>query len=150
MKTNSLEEVLKFAIEKELEAANFYNELQKIVRVPESREMLREFEKMELGHADILKNLTLNQIDKYKQGKVTNLKISDYMVEPVQHEDMTFQDVLVIAMKKEEAANKMYEDLAGDSDDEQVRNLFLKLASEEAKHKLQLETIYDEEINYEF
>ena len=150
MSANELLEVIKFAIERELEAADFYRNLQGKVNIQSSKEMLRDFEKMELGHADILKNLDLNKLELYKPEKVANIKISDYMVEPTTNGEMTFQDILVLAMKKEEAANKMYTDLANYSEDDIVRNLFLKLAAEEAKHKLQLETIYDEEINYEF
>ncbi|MFH1052063.1 MAG: ferritin family protein [bacterium] len=147
---NNLMDVIKFAIERELEAAEFYRNLQGKVNVQSSKEMLITFEKMELGHADILKNLDLNKLELYKPEKVTNMKLSDYMVEPTTHGEMTFQDILVIAMKKEEAASKMYNDLANNSQDAAIKNLFLKLAAEESKHKLQLETIYDEEINYEF
>ena len=150
MLKEELVEVIKYAIERELEAADFYKDLQTKVKIQASKEMLKTFEKMELGHADILKNLDLNKIELYKPEKVNNLKISDFMVEPVTHEEMTFQEILVIAMKREEAANKMYLYLADSTDDDRVKNLFLKLATEEAKHKLQLETMYDEEINYEF
>ncbi|ROL62213.1 rubrerythrin [Bacteroidetes/Chlorobi group bacterium ChocPot_Mid] len=150
MLKEELVEVIKYAIERELEAADFYKDLQTKVKIQASKEMLKTFEKMELGHADILKNLDLNKIELYKPEKVNNLKLSDFMVEPVTHEEMTFQEILVIAMKREEAANKMYLYLADSTDDDRVKNLFLKLATEEAKHKLQLETMYDEEINYEF
>jgi rubrerythrin len=150
MNMDDMIEIIKFAIERELEAAEFYRNLQEKVNTQSSKEMLTTFEKMELGHADILKNLDLNKMELYKPEKVTNLKLSDYMVEPAVHGEMTFQDILVLAMKREEAANKMYIDLANNSADDSMKNLFLKLATEEAKHKLQLETIYDEEINYEF
>jgi len=150
MQKNNLMDVIKFAIEQELDAAAFYRDLQDKVNVQSSKEMLKTFEQMELGHADILKNLDLNKLELYKPEKVANLKMSDYMVAPITHGEMTFQDILVLAMKREGAANKMYMELANSSDDEAIRNLFLKLATEESKHKLQLETIYDDEINYEF
>jgi len=150
MQENNLMEVIKFAIEQELAAAAFYRDLQDKVNVQSSKEMLKTFEKMELGHADILKNLDLNKLELYKPEKVANLKMSDYMVEPITHREMTFQDILVLAMKREGSANKMYLELANSANDTAIKNLFLKLATEESKHKLQLETIYDEEINYEF
>ncbi len=150
MQENNLMDVIKFAIEQELDAAAFYRDLQDKVNVQSSKEMLKTFEQMELGHADILKNLDLNKLELYKPEKVANLKMGDYMVEPITHGEMTFQDILVLAMKREGAANKMYMELANSSEDDTIRNLFLKLATEESKHKLQLETIYDDEINYEF
>ena len=49
-------------------------------------------------------------------------------------------------MKQEKAAFKLYSDLAEAAEDEGVRNTFLALAQEEAKHKLRFETEYDEHI----
>jgi len=150
MSSEKLNEVLKFAIENELAAAEFYRDMQSKVKIQASKVMLKEFEQMELGHADILKNLDLHKIENYNPPKISNLKLSDYMVEPTIQDELSYQDVLVIAMKREEAATKMYNDLAAQAENTIVKNMFLKLAAEEARHKLQLETIYDEEINYEF
>ena len=49
-------------------------------------------------------------------------------------------------MKRETNANKIYLSIANQATDETTKNIFLKLAEEEAKHKLQLETLYDEEV----
>jgi rubrerythrin len=49
-------------------------------------------------------------------------------------------------MKKEKAAFRLYSDLAGLADDAQLRNTFLFLAQEEAKHKLRFEIEYDENV----
>ena len=150
MNTENLNEILKFAINNELQAAKFYRELGEKVLTQAAKVMLKEFEQMELGHADILSSLDLQKIEKFIPQEVENMKLSDYMVEPEQHSQMSFQDIIVIAMKREEAAANMYNDLAAKTEDIALKNMFLKLASEESKHKLQLETIYDETINYEF
>jgi rubrerythrin len=47
-------------------------------------------------------------------------------------------------MKKEKAAFKLYNDLAGAVENVKVRTLFLALAQEEAKHKLHFEIEYDD------
>ena len=75
-----------------------------------------------------------------------HLHISDYIVEPSKNGELRYQDVLIIGMKREEASFTLYTDLAERSSDDDVKKLFLKLASEEAKHKLFFERIYDEEI----
>jgi len=92
----------------------------------------------------------LKHIHKFIVPEVNDLKLNDSFVEPGIQEDLTFQDILVIAMKNEEKVKNLYTELANQVDDVAIKNLFLKLATEESKHKLQLETMYDEEINYEF
>lgn len=149
MDTERINEILDFAIEREYEAAGFYKELQSKVQSDSSIEMLVDFEKMELGHAHKLEKFKKEGIDKFKNKEVSDLKLSDYLVRPELTEKMTFQDVLVVAMKREETAKKLYEALAAESDDLAVRQLFIKLASEEAQHKLLLETLYDDQINWE-
>ena len=47
-------------------------------------------------------------------------------------------------MKKEKAAFRLYQDLAGLVQDEKIKALFLSLAQEEAKHKLRFEVEYDD------
>ena len=49
-----------------------------------------------------------------------------------------------MAMKREEISLRLYTELSVRFADEQIGNLFRKLASEEAKHKLWFETLYDE------
>jgi rubrerythrin len=146
MANEKLMEIIDFAIEKELEAAKFYKDLQKIVKFDSSRNMLRDFELMEEGHAEKLRNYKHEGIEKFNPSKSIDLKIGDYMVMPEQSGELLYQDVLVLAMKKEEAAKNLYLKLADNSIDINVKNLFLKLAEEEARHKSLLETMYDEEI----
>jgi rubrerythrin len=59
---------------------------------------------------------------------------------------MDYQQALVVAMQKEKMAFKMYSDLAEQVDDENLKNTFLSLAQEEAKHKLRFELEYDEHV----
>jgi len=53
---------------------------------------------------------------------------------------------LIIAMKAEKAAYKLYNELATSIDDANVQEIFLGLAQEEAKHKLRFEIEYDDMI----
>ena len=59
---------------------------------------------------------------------------------------LDFQQALIVAMKAEKAAYKLYNDLADKVDDPTVKDLFYALAQEEAKHKLRFEVEYDEVI----
>jgi rubrerythrin len=59
---------------------------------------------------------------------------------------MKYQDILILAMKREEQATRLYADMSKKVDDPQLQNLLLTLAREEAKHKNKLETEYDENV----
>lgn len=146
MTEEKFREVIEFAIKNEKDAAEFYASLQTKMKHEWTRKMLKELEMMELGHMEILQRFEMEGLEHYSAPKITDLKISDYMEEIIPRDDLTFQEVLITAMKREESAKNLYLDLAKKTDNETTRNLFLKLAGEEAKHKLQLETIYDEEI----
>jgi rubrerythrin len=60
--------------------------------------------------------------------------------------DMSYQETLVIAMKKEKKAFLLYTHLADMAMDTAAKKLFLMLAQEEAKHKLRFEIEYDNTI----
>jgi rubrerythrin len=58
--------------------------------------------------------------------------------------DMDYQQALILAMKKEKASFKLYNDLAAQTDDANVKSTMLIMAQEEAKHKMRLEIEYDD------
>ncbi len=58
--------------------------------------------------------------------------------------DTSYQDIPILAMKKEKAAFKLYMDLHETVDDADLKSLMLALAQEEAKHKLRFEIEYDD------
>jgi rubrerythrin len=101
---------------------------------------------MEKEHIVVLRQIQKKGIKSFDIPEVENLHISDYIVERPPSEMMSYQDILITAMKKEEAAYKLYTDLAGKQSETGEKNLFLKLASEEAKHKLTFEKLYDDEV----
>ncbi len=141
--------VIKDAIEAEIDAANFYRSLQANVRNDTSRVLLKELENMEWAHKHILEHLDSADVAEYEKIDVPNLKISESLVTPVEHPEMSVQEVIILAIKREEQAWKRYSDLAEQTDNPRIKQLLQRLADEEAKHKLQLETIYDDEVLYE-
>jgi rubrerythrin len=59
---------------------------------------------------------------------------------------MTYEEALILAMKKEKNAFRLYMMLSGETTDPSMKALFLSLAQEESKHKLRFEVEYDEYI----
>ncbi len=146
MEQKKFNEVIDFAIAREKEAVKFYHDLQGIVHFKARQEMLRELEDMEKGHVKTLEGIRKGSTKITESPKVQDMKISDYLVEAQPAADMSYQDIIITAMKREQAAVQLYTDLANRSADATVKQLFLNLTAEEAKHKLKFEKIYNDEI----
>ena len=140
---NKIDEVLDFAISEEEAAAEFYSGLAERAEHHSMREVFEGFAGEELGHKVKLLAVKAGDVAMGAEGDVPDLKIADYLVDVVPKSDMSYQDALIVAMKKEKAAFKLYQDLASTVQDEKVKAVFLALAQEEAKHKLHFEIEYD-------
>jgi rubrerythrin len=148
MKFDSLEAILEFAIEKEKEAAQFYSGLAKEEAFSGSKEMFLDFAKEEAKHQKLLqefksKGFTQAMKD-YKLKWIKDIKRSDYVVELDYRKGMAYNEILMLAMKREEKALKLYNDFLKQTDAPEAQKVFKMLCQEEAKHKLSLETMYDD------
>jgi rubrerythrin len=146
MNFGSIDEILKFAIDKENEAVEFYQSQAAKATKASLREIFESFAKEEKKHAALLSDIAGNKkkIDSYEFKKIPDLKISDYMVEKDYEEGMPMPEILKVAMKREEKAVKLYQALADQTDNADAKKLFLMLVQEESKHKLGLESMYDD------
>ena len=146
MNFESFEEIISFAIENEKEAAAFYTECATKEPFASMKEALLEFAEEEKKHQAMLENIGKNKelIENYKLTWIPDMKRSDYMVEMEYEEGMHYTDILRLAMKREESALRMYNELQKKTDDPENIKLFKILCQEEAKHKLKLETLYDD------
>jgi rubrerythrin len=141
----SVDEILEMAIKDEQRAANLYENLAKKSRSNEMRRTFLQFSLEELGHKKKLERIKTGGKIVVSDEKVQDLKIGDYLVEvSTSRDDLSYQEALIIAMKEEKAAFKLYSDLAARTNDEGTREVLLMLAQEEAKHKLRFEIEYDD------
>jgi rubrerythrin len=148
-KFGSVQEILDYAIREEQEARDFYLEWSKKVEKAWIKKMFVDFADEELKHKEKLTAIKENRLQMRALNpvqQVPDLKISDYLVDVDPDAELDYQEALILAMKKERKAFKLYTDFAESIQNEAVRALFLGLAQEEAKHKLKLETEYDEYI----
>jgi len=145
-KFESVNELLDFAIKEEEASASFYKSLASKMDRPWMKDAFEQFSQEELGHKEKLLKIKSGELKAPPQEKVLDLKIGEYLVDAEMKPDMDYQDALILAMKKEKAAFRLYSDLAGVADDSNVRNVLLSLAQEEAKHKLRFEIEYDEQV----
>ncbi|MFH1999426.1 MAG: ferritin family protein, partial [Planctomycetota bacterium] len=70
----------------------------------------------------------------------------DYLVKEEPNSEMDYQSALIVAMKKEKSAFRLYNDLATQTQDAGIKSALLALAQEEAKHKLRIELEYDNQV----
>jgi rubrerythrin len=140
----SVDEILDFAIGEEEASAGFYRVLAKKMDRPWMKEAFEEFAREEDGHKKKLLKFKSGEVAPPPQEKVLDLKIGDYLVDAELNPEMNYQEALMVAMKKEKFAFKMYTDLASVATDQNAKALLLSLAQEEAKHKLRFEVEYDE------
>ena len=118
----------------------------KKMAIPSMQKVFRGFAAEELGHKKKLEMAKEGKLIIGQGSKVTDLKIADYLVEVEPGRGMNYQDALVLAMKREKAAFKLYMDLSDLVSDPHMGELFLHMAQEEAKHKLRFEIEYDENV----
>jgi rubrerythrin len=143
---NTVDEILDYAIGQEQEAAAFYADLARRVEKAGMREILLDFSAEETRHKERLLRVKQGEWRLTPHREVVDLRISDYLVDVEATDNLSYQDALIIAMKREQAAFRLYTDMAERVPEGALRDVFSGLAREEAEHKLFFESRYDEEV----
>jgi rubrerythrin len=143
---SSADDVVRFAIEKEEKAMDYYQKCSERAGNPGIREFFREMAVEEQRHRDMLRDLNPSKLDEIKLERVEDLHISEYLIDVSFKENITYQEALMLAMKKEEKASAFYASWKDKCMHEKTAKLFEMLALEEMKHKRRIETMYDDEI----
>lgn len=146
MELNTLDEILEFALEREDASYRLYLNAAKISANTSARKIFEELAEQEKGHKKLLLNLDKGKIANYTFRKVPDLGISDYLVDITYHDSMTYQEILIYAMKNEEKATRFYLEAVDMTDDPELKSLLSMLANEEQKHKFRLESLYEEKV----
>jgi rubrerythrin len=146
MSFESFEEIIQFAIEKEKEAAAFYEDAGSHEAYAGGKEIFKDFAQEERKHQALLEGFLKGdkKVSDYKLEWIPDMKRSDYMVDMTYEKGMHYPDALRLAMKREEKSLELYNALRKKTNNKDVIKVFQMLAQEEAKHKLALETLYDD------
>jgi rubrerythrin len=145
MKLDTFEDIVREAIRKEADAAIFYQMASERAK-PGVDKMFRELAEEERGHKKMLEELDVAKLRSYQLSDVPDLKISDYLEDVPYSRDMDYPDILRYAMKSEEKSRNFYLRSVETCGDPDLRKLFQMLAQEEAKHKLRLEKMYEDDV----
>ncbi|MFZ5570758.1 MAG: ferritin-like domain-containing protein [Thermodesulfobacteriota bacterium] len=144
MNFENLKAVIDFAMEKEKEAEAFYLELCAEETMSGAKQLFSDFAKEERRHQKMLQDLGGAEMTGYKFKWITDLKRSDFVIDLEYKKGLGYREILMIAMKREEKALELYNQLQANAKEEKQQKLFKILCQEEAKHKLALETMYDD------
>ena len=145
----TIDEILDFAIQMEQDAVDMYTELANKTKAPAAKVAFEEYADEERGHKTKLQEIKDGKRLVHGLKPVLDLKISDYVQEKPLGDDPDYQDILIFAIQQEKIAYKLYTRLADQAQDDNIKQLLLSLAQEEAKHKLRFEIEYDDHIYQE-
>jgi rubrerythrin len=145
----TVERALNLALRKEEESIQLYQSAQeKLTKYPASKTFLQDIIKEEKQHREkilqILKDPALLKEMGQSETKIQDLKIVDYIEDVPLSPDADYQQILIFAGKREKTAHDFYMWFANRNQGTKIYNLFIKLAQEELKHKLQFEKEYDD------
>jgi rubrerythrin len=146
MNFESFAEIIRYAIEKEREAVAFYEDAARQEPYSGARKTFEEFAGEEKKHETLLEGFLKGErkLPDYQLKWIPDMKRGNYLVELKYEKGMPYTDILRLAMKREEKSLVLYNDLAGKTDQDDLVKVFQMLSQEEAKHKLALETLYDD------
>ncbi len=135
-------EILNAAIEGEIEAHQFYQELSTRISQPHLKEMFNTFAQEELKHRRILEKFRDDDKARLAFGRVPDLKVAETVDTPKLSIDMKPADAIALAMKKEQAAMEHYTNLAMACEDGSQQEIFQQLAAMERQHKYKMEQAF--------
>ena len=146
MSFQSVEDIVRFAIDKEQEAVAFYEDASNQESYSGAKKAFEDFAKEEQKHKALLEGFLTGEtnLSEYKFEWITDIKRSNYIEDMEYEKGMAYPDILRLAMKREEKALQLYRDLSEKTDNAELLKILKVLRQEEAKHKLALETIYDD------
>ncbi|MDJ0855932.1 MAG: ferritin family protein [Desulfobacterales bacterium] len=141
-------DILDYAIGKEKEAKQFYLDISAEETLSGNRQVFMDFAQEEDKHVVMLEKLkagvVADGIDNYEFKWIKDIKRGDLLLDITYEKGMHYRDILMLAIKREEKALKLYNELQDRVEDRDHAQIFKILCQEEAKHKLALETMYDD------
>jgi rubrerythrin len=130
--------ILETAVEKEIEAYRFYSTVAELISDEKGRGIFRQLANDEIKHRNRL------ELEIMKIGKVIKPREDvDIDVEVESGFNLSYKEALIMAIQKEDASFQLYIEYVTATSDLELREVFMRLAEEEVKHKVKFEMEYN-------
>jgi rubrerythrin len=140
-------EAIKVAMEAEKDAYQAYSKAAKKSKNPKGRDMFEQLSEFEMNHYQKLKGLLKSLEEKgewilYEGTALKKKKIPLKAPKPIGQDQLSDMDALRIAIREEKKAQAYYRSMAEMTKDPLGRNMYKRLADEEALHEKLLNDQY--------
>jgi len=144
MSEKNLGNLIDIAIEREEAAHDFYTKLAEKVDEQTVKDTLQFLAKEELKHKEYLEGYRAGTVgpDTLRMSHVVDYKIAEHLDEPEAEARLDSKDAYLIAAHRELKSYTFYRALADLHPDGNAKEILLKMANEELKHKEKVEYLY--------
>jgi rubrerythrin len=144
MENRKLGDYIDIAIRREEEAYAFYMDLLGRLLDQSAKDALKLLANEEKKHKEFLERYRDGGFGEnaLRMNHPIDYKIAEHMVDPDIVENMQSKDVFLIAAHRELNSYNFYMGLAGLHADGELKEIFIRIASEEMKHKEKVEYLY--------
>ena len=139
-----LSEIIDLAIQREEEAYDFYKDILSKLEDTSIKDTIQFIANEEIKHKAFLVKYRKGDYgpDALRMTDVVDYKISEYLEEPEITKETKREDVYLIASHRELKSHRFYTELANMHDANNIKEMLLKMANEELKHKEKMEYLY--------
>lgn len=136
-------QVISEAVDGEIAARAFYEQVALRIKDPYLKELFGNFAKEEARHEQLLTDiLNRQEMDAAYFDFHKDFKVAETIDMPEVNPDMDLKSAIAIAMKNEEIAMKKYSALAENCEDDGLKRVFQDLAAMEREHKFKMEEYF--------
>ena len=145
MKNIKFDSIIEKAIANEEEANQFYLKLSKMVTDKRAQDTLLYLASEEKQHKEYLLHYRQESFsgNATQMDEASNNKIAEFLQSPQVKYDMDSKDVYLLAAARELNSYNFYKGLAAIHPDGEIKQMLLKMANQEMKHKDKVEYLYD-------
>ena len=142
----TLEDVIKFAIDREDTAYKLYKRAAELSTGIASKKMFEELAQEEATHRDVFTRIDEGKTENHKLCTLPETSIAKYLADVPFRDNLTYSEILAYALKTEENAYQLYKTAAGMTDDPQLQKVLMNFADVELGHRRRIEAIYEERV----
>jgi rubrerythrin len=142
MDADTFDQLMQRAIQKEIEARDFYRQASERIADSSVKEIFAEMARQEESHRDQLEVLRFDPTARVQFAKVEDFGVAEESDSAPLSFDMSPKEAFQLAMKREQAALEMYQRWADAVEDGEIKRVYQELAEMERSHKARIEDLF--------